>query len=315
MTHESHAVMVSVVGRRVLVTGEDALAREVAAECAGRGADVTFAGGASLDLTRQAAITRLFSACEPDIVVHVDSAEGSPYERITAAAEVIDHARRFGAARCVCVIAESALPNGDPLAALLQALLADLSGALVIARAGSGEPLAPAVVAAVQSAETMGPIVVEGMLQPGSAEAASVREHCDEPVEEILDGEQVIAVILRGSLAQPGVSFYSRDNFSQQLGFISRPAGHIIPPHVHNEVQREVMHTQETLFIREGRVRVDLYRDDRTLLTRRTLATGDVILLCTGGHGFEILDDSAIVEVKQGPYAGDGDKTRFEAPE
>ena len=41
------------------------------------------------------------------------------------------------------------------------------------------------------------------------------------------------------------------------------------------------------------------------------LQGGDVILLAEGGHGFEMLEDSEMVEVKQGPYAGDGDKTRF----
>ncbi len=133
------------------------------------------------------------------------------------------------------------------------------------------------------------------------------------PIEEITDGDELIAIILRGNLDTPGVSFFSPDHLSQQLGFIHHPVGHVIPPHLHNPVPREVMYTQETLFIRDGRVRVDLYRDDRTLLTRRILTGGDVILLSTGGHGFEILDETTIVEVKQGPYAGEGDKTRFEA--
>lgn len=132
-------------------------------------------------------------------------------------------------------------------------------------------------------------------------------------VEEIRDGEQIIAVIVRRSFNKPGVSFFSQNEFSQQLGFINYPPGHVIQPHVHNPVPREVQLTQETLFIRDGRVRVDLYRDDCTVLATRVLTTGDAILLATGGHGFEILEASAIIEVKQGPYAGDGDKTRFEA--
>ncbi|MDZ4169190.1 MAG: NAD-dependent epimerase/dehydratase family protein [Coriobacteriia bacterium] len=133
------------------------------------------------------------------------------------------------------------------------------------------------------------------------------------PVEEIRDGEQVIAIIVRGSLDKAGVTFFSENDFSQQLGFISQPAGHVIEPHVHNAVPREVVYTQETLFVREGRVRVELYREDRSPLTSRVLTGGDAILLATGGHGFTMLDDTAMVEVKQGPYAGDGDKTRFEA--
>lgn len=132
-------------------------------------------------------------------------------------------------------------------------------------------------------------------------------------LEEIHDGETVVAIIVRASFAEPGVSFFSRDDFSQQLGLINYPAGHRIPPHVHNRVPREVFYTQETLFIRTGSCKVDLYRDDRTFLTSRVLSAGDTILLSTGGHGFEIFDDCTMIEVKQGPYAGAGDKTRFEA--
>jgi len=131
-------------------------------------------------------------------------------------------------------------------------------------------------------------------------------------LEEIRDGEQIIALVVRSSFTAPGVTFFSRPEFSQQLGFIRYPTGHAIIPHVHNGVSREVMYTQETLFIRSGRCRVDLFRDDRTPLTSRELGAGDVILLAAGGHGFEILEECSMIEVKQGPYTGDGDKTRFE---
>lgn len=133
------------------------------------------------------------------------------------------------------------------------------------------------------------------------------------PVEEICDDETIIAVIVRSSYREPGAHFFSQDHFSQQLGHILYPRGHVIIPHVHNPVQREVMYTQETLFIRDGLIRVDLYRQDRTFLTSRILEGGDAILLSTGGHGFEMLEESSMIEVKQGPYAGEADKTRFEA--
>jgi uncharacterized protein YjlB len=75
---------------------------------------------------------------------------------------------------------------------------------------------------------------------------------------------------------------------------------------------REVTLTQEVLLIKKGRVRVDLYGSNLHYVTSRTLGPGDVILLSAGGHGFEILEDAAFIEVKQGPYMGDHDKVRFE---
>jgi hypothetical protein len=89
-------------------------------------------------------------------------------------------------------------------------------------------------------------------------------------------------------------------------------AGKIIPAHTHNTVRREVFYTQEALFIRKGRVRIDFYTREQEYQTSRVVGPGDVILLISGGHGFEVLEDLNMVEVKQGPYAGDVDKTQFE---
>jgi mannose-6-phosphate isomerase-like protein (cupin superfamily) len=93
---------------------------------------------------------------------------------------------------------------------------------------------------------------------------------------------------------------------------MNRPQGYTIPPHVHNPVAREVQYTKEVLFIKSGRVRVDFYDDDQTYLESRILEAGDVILLAYGGHGFEMLEPTEMIEVKQGPYAGEQDKTRFQ---
>ncbi len=131
------------------------------------------------------------------------------------------------------------------------------------------------------------------------------------PFESIMDGERLLAVILRTSFCRDGIEFFTPNDFSQQLGYMNRPAGYVIAPHVHNPVPREVQFTKEVLFIRSGKVRVDFYDDDQNYLKSSILNQGDVVLLAFGGHGFEMLEASEIIEVKQGPYAGDGDKTRF----
>lgn len=130
-------------------------------------------------------------------------------------------------------------------------------------------------------------------------------------IERIEKDGALFAIVLRASFSSEGIRFFTPDNFSQQLAYMKRPAGYRISPHVHNPVRREVNFTQEVLFIRKGRVRVDIYDAHRTYLESRVLNSGDVILLAYGGHGFEMLEDSEIIEVKQGPYAGDADKTRF----
>jgi hypothetical protein len=131
-------------------------------------------------------------------------------------------------------------------------------------------------------------------------------------LERIARAEKLLAVILRASYHAEGIVFFTPGDFSQQLGYMQRPAGYLIPPHVHNEISREVTLTSEVLFLRAGRVRVDFYDEDHSYLESRVLSSGDIILLARGGHGFEMLEPSEIIEVKQGPYSGDADKTRFQ---
>ena len=88
--------------------------------------------------------------------------------------------------------------------------------------------------------------------------------------------------------------------------------GKRIDPHVHNMVSRQVLYTQEALFIRKGKVKVNLYSSTKEFVDSRVLESGDVILLCGGGHSFEMLEETSMIEVKQGPYAGENDKTRFD---
>ena len=130
-------------------------------------------------------------------------------------------------------------------------------------------------------------------------------------IEHISVNNINLAIILSHRFSCDGIRFFSPDDFSQQLGYMSRPTGYIISPHIHNPVPRTVQFTKEVLFIKSGKVRVDFYNDNKIYLESRILHPGDVILLATGGHGFEMLEASEIIEVKQGPYAGEADKTRF----
>jgi mannose-6-phosphate isomerase-like protein (cupin superfamily) len=132
-------------------------------------------------------------------------------------------------------------------------------------------------------------------------------------IEEIRHGDELLAIIVYRRFAEQGVHFFTPDELSQQLAYMKHPKGKTIDAHVHNPIPREVSYTQEALFIRSGKLRVDFYNVEREYLESRVLGDGDVILLITGGHGFEVLEDLEMFEVKQGPHVGESDKTRFEA--
>ncbi len=135
-------------------------------------------------------------------------------------------------------------------------------------------------------------------------------------IKNILHDNQILAVIILSSFSQEGIHFLTPDSFSQQLGYMKRPEGYTIAPHDHNPVERTIEWTQEVLFIKSGTVRLDLYAPEtRQYLESHILHAGDVVLLAHGGHGLTMLEESEIIEVKQGPYAGEADKTRFQPVE
>ncbi len=130
-------------------------------------------------------------------------------------------------------------------------------------------------------------------------------------IKEITHQNQLIAFIISARFNQPGIHFFTPPDFSQQLAYINHPVGKIIQPHIHNHVLREVRFTQEVLFIRKGKLRVDFYNCQQEYIESWMLEAGDVILLVNGGHGFEIVEEIEMIEVKQGPYIGEQDRIKF----
>jgi len=130
-------------------------------------------------------------------------------------------------------------------------------------------------------------------------------------IQKIEDEKGIMALIVRSSFNEAGIHFFTPSEYSQQIAYMRHPSGKHIQAHVHNSVPREVQYTQETLFIRKGKIRVDFFKDDKSYVVSTIISTGDAILLVRGGHGFECLEETEMLEVKQGPYAGESDKSRF----
>ncbi len=124
------------------------------------------------------------------------------------------------------------------------------------------------------------------------------------------DGE-IVAIIIPKNYHANDTEFFTPGSFFQQLGIICRKAGEVIDAHTHNIVKRDVYLTQEVLLIKKGKVKVNFYDSKKVFFEFRILEEGDIIMFAGNGHGFEILEDAEIIEVKQGPYLGDEDKTRF----
>jgi len=131
------------------------------------------------------------------------------------------------------------------------------------------------------------------------------------PIDIVSAGDQALAYFVNGDWLPEKSEFLTPDDLGQQMGMIVYGAGKTIQPHLHLPVVREVHGTTECIVVRKGSCDIDIYDQNKKLVTSRLLKTGDIVLLLGGGHGFRMREDTVLFEVKQGPYVGMADKERF----
>lgn len=131
--------------------------------------------------------------------------------------------------------------------------------------------------------------------------------------ETIKYKSKIYALIIRKNFKLPlnSIKFFTKSNFSQQLGYMYRPKNYEIAPHKHKRNIRHLFYTQEVLLVKKGKIRVDFYHSSKKFFKSKIIKAGDVILLAFGGHGFYFLEKSEMIEIKQGPFSKAKDKIIF----
>lgn len=120
-----------------------------------------------------------------------------------------------------------------------------------------------------------------------------------------------LAYVIRSGATATETAFFTPDDSNFQAGFVVYPAGGRVQAHAHLPVRRQVIGTSELLVVRSGRCFVDIYSDARELISSHELVAGDMVLSVGGGHGFRMLEDTVLFEIKQGPFGGEVEKERF----
>ncbi len=131
-------------------------------------------------------------------------------------------------------------------------------------------------------------------------------------IEYIKTNDNVLtSIIIRRDYQPDSTTFVTGSELAQQVGFVVYPAGGIIKRHIHKNVDRQNISSSEALIVRSGRLEIDIFDQDKNLVATRLLESGDFVLMVSGGHGFRILEDTTLLEIKLGPYAGAADKELF----
>ena len=126
----------------------------------------------------------------------------------------------------------------------------------------------------------------------------------------------MLALIVRGKYRnKKGITFFTENESNQQFGYIKHNKGYIIKPHLHKKRSTKINYTSEVIIMLKGMMRVDFYDKRKKYLFSKKIKEKDIIMLVHGGHGFKILKNTEMLEIKQGPYNLIKDKIKFEKVE
>ena len=132
-------------------------------------------------------------------------------------------------------------------------------------------------------------------------------------IEKILHKDKLFALIVKGNFRKKrGINFFTPNNSTQQFGYMKHKKGHIVEPHQHNKRLTKIFSTTEVILLLKGILRVDFYDNKRKYLFSKIINEKDIIMLVHGGHGFKVLKNVEMIEIKQGPYILSKDKIKFE---
>jgi mannose-6-phosphate isomerase-like protein (cupin superfamily) len=130
-------------------------------------------------------------------------------------------------------------------------------------------------------------------------------------VELITANEQTLCYVIRENIKPRQTTFITPSDSKQQVGFIVYPKGGVIARHIHRPLERHIIGMSEVLVVRSGHCQIEVYDEQESLVTVRDLYQNDVVIMVGGGHGFQIKEDTVLLEIKQGPYLGAEDKKLF----
>jgi hypothetical protein len=130
-------------------------------------------------------------------------------------------------------------------------------------------------------------------------------------IETVAHEGTVLAYIVRGGPPPAQTQYLTPDDSPLQVGYVVYPGGSVIPRHIHLPIERHLVGSAEVILVQRGRCEVDVYADSREVVATCNLNAGDIMIAVTGGHGFRVLEDTVLLEVKQGPYPGEVEKERF----
>lgn len=123
-------------------------------------------------------------------------------------------------------------------------------------------------------------------------------------MEKILHNGKLVALKI-SAFADGSIPMTSSEEALQVLT-LKHPKGRLVAPHIHKPHKRETNILQECLVVIIGKLRVSFFdEEDRTSVTQIDLISGETCIILAGPHSVEFLEDSEVIEIKNGPFFDD----------
>jgi len=132
-------------------------------------------------------------------------------------------------------------------------------------------------------------------------------------LKEIIHKNKLYALVIKEThRSKKGISFFTKNNANQQIGFMNHPKNYVIKPHKHQKRETKIFITSEVIILQKGKLRVDFYDNKKRYLFSVVIKKNQIIMLVHGGHGFKTLEPVKMLEIKQGPFVSNKDKIKFD---
>ena len=121
--------------------------------------------------------------------------------------------------------------------------------------------------------------------------------------EIIKHNDKILAILAKTAQINDNLKFISPEEFPLQVGIHNKGEKVLIGAHEHFPfININKLDCQEIFYLQKGKLEIGLYYGEKKVCTR-TMEPGDIIIL-NSGHDIKFLEDSKMIEIKQGPYRG-----------
>jgi hypothetical protein len=122
-------------------------------------------------------------------------------------------------------------------------------------------------------------------------------------MEKIYYNKILLGILIRKFPA--GVKAITSDIEPLQVVSLKRRKGETVSPHLHAKRLRRILNTQTCFVVIKGKIKIDIYNNQKKFVKSLTLSSGNFFISLSGGHAITYLSNAEMIEIKNGPFKED----------